>query len=54
MEKYTTKKRVDYSIDKETIEKFNKISKERAINKSGLVELLINQWIKKQEENDNN
>lgn len=45
MEKYTTKKRVDYSIDKKIIDEFNKVAKEKAINKSGLIELLIREWI---------
>jgi len=47
MEKYTTKKRVDYSIDQKTIDKFDKIAKEKAINKSALIEILIKEWIVK-------
>ena len=47
MEKYTTKKRVDYSINKRVIEELDKIAKEKAINKSGLIELLIKEWIHK-------
>jgi hypothetical protein len=46
VEKYKTKKRVDYSIDKDTIIKFDKLAKEKAINKSGLIELFIKNWIK--------
>ena len=47
MEKYTTKKRVDYSINKEIVQEFNKISKKKAINKSALIELMISEWIDK-------
>jgi len=43
---YLTKTRVNYSIDKEIIKEFDKLSKEKAINKSGLIELFIKNWIK--------
>lgn len=44
---YSTKTKVNYSIDKNTIEEFNKIAKKKAINKSGMIELLIKDWILK-------
>ena len=43
---YLTKIKVNYSIDKEVIKDFNKFSKEKAINKSGLIELFIRNWVK--------
>lgn len=42
---YLTKIKVNYSIDKNTIDEFNKVAKAKAINKSGLIELLIKEWI---------
>lgn len=44
---YLTKIKVNYSIDKKVIEEFDKIAKEKAINKSGMIELLIKEWILK-------
>lgn len=41
---YLTKVKVNYSIDKNVIREFNEISKKKAINKSGMIELLIKDW----------
>jgi hypothetical protein len=41
---YLTKIKVNYSISKNVIEEFNKVAKENAINKSGLIELFIKEW----------
>jgi len=43
---YLTRIKVSYSVDKSLIKEFNKLAKEHAINKSGLMELFIKQWIK--------
>jgi hypothetical protein len=41
------RKLVSYTINSEVIAKFNKITSEKAINKSKLLELLIKEWISK-------
>lgn len=43
---YTTKTKVNYSIDKGVSKSFNTISKEKSINKSSLIESFIKNWIK--------
>lgn len=43
---YTTKTKVNYSIDNEVSKKFNTLSKEKSINKSSLIEGFIKKWIK--------
>lgn len=45
-----TKERVTHTIDENVSKKFNKLTKENAINKSALIELLITQWIKNRED----
>lgn len=45
--KYKTKVKVNFTINKNTSNEFNVLSKEKAINKSGLIELLITNWINK-------
>lgn len=47
MNSYITKIKVNYSINKEIVESFNKLTKEKAINKSRLIEIFIDDWIKK-------
>lgn len=39
------KKKVSYNIDIEINDKFNKLVKKRAINKSQLIENFISKWI---------
>jgi len=46
---YLTKIKVNYSVDKNLIEKFNKVAKQKAINKSALIELFIKDWVNQQE-----
>ncbi len=46
---YTTKSKLNLSINKEIHKLFNKVAKEKCINKSQLIELYIKNWIK---END--
>jgi len=41
------KKIVTYSIDKKVLEKFNEIAKKLGSNKSQVVQILIQQWINK-------
>ena len=43
---YKYKKVVNYTVDKETVKEFNKICKEKSINKSALIDALIKKWIK--------
>lgn len=43
---YKTKTKVNYSIDKEVCKQFGILSKQKAINKSQLIELFIIDWIK--------
>jgi hypothetical protein len=38
--------KASYNITKTVLDEFNKIAKEKAINKSGLIEMLIIDWIK--------
>jgi len=38
----------NYNITKNVLDEFNKLAKEKAINKSGLIEILICEWIKQQ------
>lgn len=45
-----SKKRTSYNISESTLSKFNKISANKAINKSKLIEILINNWIEGQED----
>lgn len=40
-----TKIKVNYNITQSIIEEFNKLTKAKALNKSGLIELLIQDWI---------
>lgn len=44
----TKKIKTNYNINKDVILEFNKLTKEKAINKSGLIEILILEWIDKQ------
>jgi len=44
------RKRVSYSISKDILKKFNELGKKLGSNKSKVVEILIERWIK---ENDN-
>lgn len=39
------KKKVNFNIDIETLNKFNKVAKEKAINKSQFIENYMKQWI---------
>ena len=39
--------KANYNISESVLKEFGKITKEKAINKSGLVEILIQEWIKK-------
>lgn len=43
---YTTKSKVNYSINKDVLSVFNSLSKEKSINKSALIESFIKNWIK--------
>lgn len=43
---YTTKTKVNYSIDKEILNTFVFLSKKKSINKSALIENFIKNWIK--------
>lgn len=44
--KYKTKTKVNYSIDKVVSNTFDVLSKEKSINKSALIENFIKNWIK--------
>lgn len=44
------KKRTSYNISESTLDKFNEISTNKAINKSRLIEILMNNWIKEQKD----
>lgn len=37
--------KANYNINKSILKEFNKLTKERAINKSGLIELIMTTWI---------
>lgn len=41
------KKRSAYNISEEVLNKFDKLTDERAINRSALIEILMSNWIKK-------
>ena len=43
-----SKKRTSYNISESTLNKFNEISANKAINKSKLIEIFIENWIKEQ------
>jgi len=43
---YKYKKIVNYTVDKKVIADFNKICKEKSVNKSALIEQLIRMWVK--------
>lgn len=43
---YTTKTRANFSIDKKMEKEFSELAQRLAVNKSGLIELYIQQWIK--------
>lgn len=43
------RKHTAYTLDDNIIKKFNQITKEKAINKSALIELLIKKWLKENE-----
>lgn len=47
--KYKTKERVNFSINKEIYVKFRKVTNDKSVNKSKLIEKLINDWIKNNE-----
>ena len=38
--------KVNYNINESTLVDFNKKAKERAINKSGLIEIMMKDWLK--------
>jgi hypothetical protein len=40
------KKKVNYNISESTIKDFNELAKKKAINKSQLIENLIEKWVK--------
>jgi hypothetical protein len=42
------KTKANYNITKSVLKEFGTVTKEKAINKSGLIELLICEWIKQQ------
>lgn len=42
----TIKKKVNFNVDVEILQNFNKMAKERAINKSQFIENFMKQWIK--------
>ncbi len=46
------KERVTHTIDFDLSKKFNKITKDNAINKSALIEKLIKKWIIEHEKMD--
>jgi len=48
-----SKKRTSYNISESVLEKFNNISNKKAINRSKLIELLLMEWIKEQENDIN-
>lgn len=37
--------KANYNINKSILKEFNELTKERAINKSGLIELIMTTWI---------
>lgn len=41
-----TKIKASYNITKNVLTDFDRLAKEKAINKSGLIEILICEWIK--------
>ena len=41
------KTKANYNISKSVLKEFGQITKEKAINKSGLIEILIKDWLKK-------
>ena len=41
------KTKVNYNINKKLVYDFNSETKKRAIKKSGLIEILITEWLKK-------
>jgi len=41
------KERVTHTIEEDVSKEFNKLTKEKAINKSALIEKLVSSWIKK-------
>lgn len=47
------KKRTSYNISESILNKFNEISEKNAMNKSKLIEILIDKWIKEQENDIN-
>lgn len=47
-----TKKTVNYSIDKVILAEFNKMAKEKSINRSGLFQKFIEIWIEEQKRKD--
>lgn len=40
------KTKANYNISESVLKEFGKITKEKAINKSGLIEILICEWLK--------
>ena len=44
-EKTTKKKKVNFNVDIEVLTEFNKIAKEKAINKSQFIENYLKTWI---------
>lgn len=42
------KTKVTYNIDKKIISQFNETTKKMSFKKSGIIETLITEWIKKQ------
>ena len=42
---YKTKTKVNYSVDTETIEKFNILADKKSVNKSKLIGQLIKKWL---------
>ena len=47
---YKTKQKASYTINKEILREFNKKAKIFSINKSALIETLIQKWIEKNNE----
>jgi len=41
------RKKISYTVEESVVEEFNKICKEKAINKSALVELLILDYMRR-------
>lgn len=39
--------KTNYNINKTVLDEFNKLTKSKALNKSGLIELLMKDWIKR-------